>query len=86
MIDLRHGNGNRHSFPYAHLLWGELDPSIGITLHFSTHTVELTGVNLEPLYNAILGHACGVIQATSERHASKDKDETVVHRITVTLT
>jgi hypothetical protein len=74
-----------HAFPYAHLLRVRFDPSLGMRLYFSTHTVSICGRRLMPLYQAICAHTTNRVAAVGDRHeaTSGNTHEPVVIGITV---
>ena len=56
MLDLEFSDGNRSALPYSMLMKAEYDPSVGITLRYSTEDVVITGQRLEALYKSIIQH------------------------------
>lgn len=79
-LNIRFRQGHATAFCYSHILWLNFDPSIGIILHFSTHTVKLFGRNLRPLYQQLLELRLREIEVIDERHDLGEADVTVVHR------
>lgn len=53
---------------YAYLVSGSLLPDDRIVLHFTTHTVTLSGYNLEELFQHIINRQAPVIPCELERH------------------
>ena len=65
MVEFVLATGNRVGLPYAWLSEVAHDPSVGVTLSFSTGAaVSITGRHLAPVYAALLAH-----QAVSVREA-----------------
>lgn len=64
-------DNTRMFFNYAYLISGTFssggDRNI-ITLHFSGHSIKLTGFGLEPLFMALLEHTPRIIIAVDERY------------------
>ena len=63
MLELRRRDGTISAFAYAWLDHAELEPSVGIRLHFGGHCVSITGRNLNAeirpnvrLFAAIVRH------------------------------
>lgn len=79
-------DGRRVFLNYAYLINGELLPEESmIKLLFTTHTVQIKGINLELLYEEFTGHLIKQISCTDERYnAMIENDETVVNEIMVT--
>jgi hypothetical protein len=70
---------------YAYLVSGEYVPEENaITLTFTSHTVTLTGVHLEPLFYDLMGHLPRRIACTDARYNEIDDEKrTVVNNISV---
>jgi hypothetical protein len=69
MLELRFMNGNRLALGYPYLVAVEFDLSGIITLQFSGRVVTVEGVNLGPVYMALLNHSVGYLQ---EQDAERD--------------
>lgn len=80
-LNIRFVEGHCVAFLYSHMLWMNFDPSRGIILHFSTHTVKVTGRNLAALYAELLELRCRQIVVVSEEHDLGEADAVVVHRV-----
>jgi len=82
-LDLVRKNANRLAFPYSHLLWVNYNPSQGIQIHFSTHTVTLAGKNLDAVYEQLLQFTLGSVTEVDEKRHSCPEGEPVVTKIDV---
>lgn len=80
-IDFELKGRNHVAMTYGHLLWANFNPSVGIILHFSTHTVTIKGRNLQPLYDGILLHEVPKVKVTPERFDRGGNDEMSVAEI-----
>lgn len=56
MLDIHEADGTSRSLPYASIHQVYFNPSTGIKLIFGNYAVELGGINLRPLYDAINTH------------------------------
>jgi hypothetical protein len=83
-LNLRFVEGHCVTFLYSHLQWMNFDPSKGIILHFSTHTVKVVGRNLSALYADLLELKCRHIVVVPEEHDLGEAEAVVVHRVGVT--
>ncbi|HVT90654.1 MAG TPA: hypothetical protein VHD56_17495 [Tepidisphaeraceae bacterium] len=83
MLDLELVSGERMAIPYTSLLTVTLNPSSGITVTFSTHLVFITGVNLRPVYEAIVGRAAATLKAVGDRPAQNRDGVPVILSIEV---
>ena len=81
MLELHHRQGHRHAIPYSHLVWMSFDPSLGIKLHFATHTVRIRGRNLRPVYEQLVAHTCGVLRECDPSEDTGDEDATLISRL-----
>ena len=77
MLDVRRKTGDRIGLPYTYLTAVTFDPSEGLTLQFSTHTVRIKGRSLQKLYQPLLLHQVSYVQETRVG-ASRPGDETVI--------
>lgn len=69
----------RRFLNYAFLVTGDYKSDLNIiSLHFTSHQVELTGVNLEPLFYKIMDHGVRQIVATDSRYNSLDEKDTAI--------
>jgi hypothetical protein len=82
-VNIRFVEGHCMTFLYAHLQWMNFDPSIGVILHFSTHTVKVFGRNLAGLYGELLELKRREIVEVSVEHDLEPPDAAVVHRVEV---
>jgi hypothetical protein len=67
MLTLVHATGNQVALPYAMMIKAEFNPSVGITLRFSTDDVTIAGRRLDDLFKAITQH-----RAREVREAGKN--------------
>ena len=56
LIDFWMKDGNRRALSYSHLYDIAFDPSLGMELTFSEHTVTIKGYALEELYRGLKRH------------------------------
>jgi hypothetical protein len=83
MLDLRKKNGTRLGLSYAYLHSVAWNPSASLVLTFSGQRIEITGLRLEPLYDALLAHHVGRIHEGDELHAEAGPEVTIVTSITI---
>jgi hypothetical protein len=74
MVLFRFKTENCLALSYPHLLWADYNPSYGITLHFSTHTVKLVGVRLASLMRELVTFSVAEITESSERYDDADHE------------
>lgn len=82
-LNIRFVEGHCMAFCYAHIQWMNFDPSIGIILHFSTHTVKLFGRNLRALYDELLELRRREVVVVSIEHDLGEANTPTVHRVSV---
>ena len=85
MLELRHKDGTITAYPYAWLSKTRFNPSEGITLHFGTETVKISGRNLNAelrqhvrLFSGIVRHRVPWIQEADEPSAMEAPRSAVV--------
>lgn len=85
MCEFRLKSGNAVALAYSYLVKAEFDPSRGIELDFSAHTVTLTGKNLAPVFAGIVAQRVAVVTEVDDlqAEAALGKDATVVTGISV---
>ena len=80
-------NEKRLFLNYAYLVSGEFNPNEEknlITLTFSSHTVSLSGYNLESLHSALMDHLPRLIFEVDSRYAlNSEKEEVIVIKIII---
>ena len=84
LIDFISKDGNHRAFAYSHLYDITFDPSTGIELHFSDHTVTLSGRRLAECYGQLLRQR--VVFICEADHAASnlaDASEPVITRIAI---
>lgn len=86
MCEFRLKGGNAVALAYSYLAKAEFDPSRGIVLDFSAHTVTLTGRNLAPVFAGLVAQRVAVVTEMDDlqAEAALGKDATVVTGIDVT--
>jgi len=84
LIDFEMLNGNRVALPYTSVLFVSLNPSQQIVILFATHTVRIKGVNLKPIYEALLSEAVGTLKEVSDRPHQFPKDVPLIFCIVIT--
>lgn len=77
-LEIREADGNSRSLPYSSLEYINFNPSIGITLVFSKCSVELGGVNLFRLYEALNAHAVKTVLVIPDAVRLESPDVTLV--------
>ena len=90
MLELRKKDGSVVAYDYAILRKVELDPSQGVTLHFSGEAVKISGRNLKndvkpgvSLVRGLLWHRIPWIrEATDAENLKAGEGATVIERIT----
>ncbi len=91
MLEVRHRDGRMSAFNYVTLDRAEFDPSDGITLHFGSKTVKITGRNLNAearrnvrLFNGLLRRRIPWIQVADEPTAlAAAKGATVIEDVDI---
>lgn len=71
----------RKALPYEHIIWVDLAHGSTIIVHYSTHTVTLTGRKLNGLYSDILARKVSKVEVIDERYADNDSSDPVVTEI-----
>lgn len=74
-------DGNSFAISYNHFLWANYNPSLGLQVHFSTHTITIVGRNLGPLYEAVVRFELSEVVEVGEKRTLAGRDETVVTRL-----
>jgi hypothetical protein len=85
MLVLWFKDGNAAAKPYSYLAGIDFNPTEGIVLDFVSSEVKITGLNLQPLFDALAAQRVQSIQEMDELYAEADgeMDGTVVTRIEV---
>jgi hypothetical protein len=84
LIDFEMLNGNHVALPYTSVLFVSFNPSQQIVILFATHTVRIKGVNLKPIYEALLREAVGTLKEVSDRPHQYPKNVPLVFWIAIT--
>lgn len=71
-------------FPYTKLVWVHYQPSTGIIVHYSTHTVFIRGVRLFPLFTQIRDQLISEVVHDSMADEDDDGESPVITRIQIT--
>jgi len=86
-IDFQLADGTRHLFHYSYFFtaWTEnIDHERILKLFYNTHLVDIAGVCLEPLYEALLRHELKMVRENDKRYAAQHPDdEPFVTKITI---
>jgi opacity protein-like surface antigen len=69
MLEFRFRTSDSTALAYTYLLGVYFNPSKGITLDFGGKSVQVTGRNLRPLYDAIVAQRVAWIREVESRHA-----------------
>ncbi len=83
MLELRFMNGNRMALGYPYLVAVEFDASGTIVLEFSGRNVTIEGINLGPVYGALVNHSVGYLQELDEERDAVSEGEPFIQGITV---
>lgn len=83
VLDFQFHNGDRWAFPYAYLNSIQFDKSGKITLNFTSHSVEIHGQCLTPVYEALLKHSVTLIRELRPEYYSTNQEKPFVEKITV---
>lgn len=77
--------GRKMFLNYAYLISGEYDAEDNsIAMVFSTHSVAVRGINLQPLFFKIMSQEVRLLQCTDARYNSVSHDRAIVNSIQVT--
>lgn len=82
-LEIREASGNSRSLPYSSLQYINFNPSVGVTLVFPDCVIELAGVNLFRLYDALNGHAVKTVLVIPDAFRLETPDATLVDACTV---
>lgn len=82
MLDFQSRGGDAIAMAYSYLQTVRFDPSVGLTLSFTTHSVTLMGRNLNELYKALLDQIVRRIEEQGE-HDREPDGAPVVSRIRI---
>lgn len=77
-LNLVRKNGTRVAFSYSHFIWANFDPSLGLQMHFATHTITMKGRNLGRLYEEASRLELYEVKEVDERRDMGGKDDLVV--------
>lgn len=85
MLELRYKSGNAEAFAYSFLFSASMNPSKAITLDFGGKTAKITGVNLRPLFDALVSQRVTWVQEIESEYTEVTlaKDEVRIDRIEV---
>jgi hypothetical protein len=78
MLSLALKDGSYVGLGYGRLIWVNFNPSVGLLLHFGTHTVRIKGRNLTPLYREVMLLRTKEIAVVEERYDLDGGDRPVV--------
>lgn len=76
-------DGRRCFLNYSYLVCTELPDNENLLLHFTTHTVTLTGKGLDALFLDLSAHIPRIIACTDPRYDLLAEGQPVVHQISV---
>lgn len=77
-------DGHRIFLNYGYLVAGQYFPAESlIRLSFTSHTVMMTGVRLEPLFYEFMQHLPRQIACTDERYNAAAEDDGIVNSISI---
>ncbi|MEM6504042.1 MAG: hypothetical protein AAF711_01100 [Planctomycetota bacterium] len=74
MLDLRLLSGGRHGLPYHYLEEVTMPSEDLLELVFLKKKVRVTGMRLEPIYQALLGHRVGYLMEADPRFSEDTQD------------
>ena len=81
-LEARFSNGNACFFPYAYLGYCHFDKGGVIELSFASRVLRLEGRNLQPLFDALVKHAVGVVREVTG-HELTPETELCIEKIEV---
>lgn len=85
MLELRFRTGDSKALAYSYLMSMDRNLSKGITLHFSTHTVDIQGRNLDRIHKGLLWQRLKCVVESDQGTIDQASDAAeVVSRISVT--
>lgn len=82
-LDIRFANDNRLALGYPYLSAVEFDASGILTLHFAGRRVFVEGMNLGPVYEALLNHAVGYLQELDAERDQVSEGEPFIQSVKV---
>ncbi|MGE3109313.1 MAG: hypothetical protein AB7G11_04865 [Phycisphaerales bacterium] len=85
-LDLQLHASDRRAFMYSQLLWTlyrEREQNDLIQLHFSTHTVDVVGLRLGAVYEALLRREVASLRVVDERYLDPESRAPAVTRIEI---
>lgn len=78
-------DGRMQYFNYAYLVTSEYLPEEAlIQLEFTTHSVTIKGIDLQPLYFEIYDQHARIVVCVDKRYSQLANDKTVVEEIIIT--
>ena len=82
-LDIKLRTGDRWGLPYAYKTAIEFNLSGDLTIHFTTHTINIKGRNLSPLYDALVAHRVAQILEHDNEFDDLPEQATVINSITI---
>lgn len=82
-LDIKLVNGNHFAIRNGNLLWMDFVPPGKLVLRFSTHTLRLEGIGLEPLHQELLKLHCKQITAVDRRYVMGDEPGPLVVEVEI---
>ena len=82
-LDIRFANDNRLALGYPYLSAVEFDASGTLTLYFAGRRVMVEGINLGPIYEALLNHAVGYLQELDAERDQMSEGEPFIQSVTI---
>lgn len=76
-------SGKDTFFPYSQLIWAHHWPSVGIIVHYATHTVYIRGQRLFPLFVGIRDQLVSEVAFDSMQSAEEVPGEPVISSIQI---
>jgi len=83
MLDIRFKTGDRLALGYVYLLSVGFNPSEGITLVFTSHTVRIRGRCLEALYAGLSEHRVNYVAEQHQHPMDADQEKAWIERVEI---
>lgn len=83
MLDIKLLTGRHFAIRNGNLLWIDFYPSERMVVRFSTHTIRLSGIGLDPLYRELEELHCKHIVEVDEHYLVGDESGPIVTRVEI---
>lgn len=82
-LDICLRSGDHWAFPYAYKTSIQFDLSGKLIIHFTTHTITITGRNLMALYNGLIQHRISQISELDHTFDDLPEESVVITEIKI---